>query len=55
MRVADGGSATPTMNIEVPSEALLETAKGLEAAANKLKVWLSANAHRLYVEPPGND
>ncbi len=57
MRVADGGGgAVPaSMEIEVPREALLETAKGLEDAANTLATWLTVNAFRLAVVPPGND
>ncbi len=57
MRVADGGGgAVPaSMEIEVPTEALLETAQGLENAANTLATWLTLNAHRLFVLPPGND
>lgn len=57
MRIADGGGgAVPSsMEIEVPREALLETAQGLEDAANTLFQGLMANAHRLAVVPPGND
>ncbi len=57
MRVGAGGGdgGYPAMQIEVPREALLETAKGLEAAANKLQTWLAQNSHRLTVVPPGND
>lgn len=55
MRVADGGGGTLSMQIEVPPAALLETAAGLEAAANKLEMWLSENAHRFNAIPPGSD
>lgn len=57
VRVGPGGGdgGYPAMQIEVPREALLETAKGLEAAANKLQTWLAHNYHRLAVVPPGND
>ncbi len=43
------------MNIEVPPEALLETAAGLETEAHKLQFWLVNNEHRFLVEPPGED
>lgn len=58
--LGDGGSSTPesgpsSMTVEVDADRLYATAHELEATANRLVNWITANDDRFAVRPAGID